>query len=362
MTLGLPYITAGRNIPLIYYGKAGDGLRFRKQLMSAAAMVIDRNQSGLMNDLEPTEDIMKTLNDAALPMSAEFWAAPDRLMQLLQSPANVTMESRRQVVEENRWQMLYWLIKMFTHLPLGIRSVDQAAYRPHRLNCEEGCRGSLKVYNIMRNDKKADLPNLIDYQAFISCSVLILGLLGYGEPFQKGPDESYQDNADRELVAITLQTLHSTSESTANAIAGQALEGLVDLFNLVHPEAANQGSMQKDVRTKITIPFVGTITVSKRGFTQSEESSALNNSPQIPAPVVTFAYPDAYSPLDLGSQYHTPPQADFGHLSHVSIPTAVDMMNDGYTSINFDFDQLMAMDPEDWMWVPNDYAPALYHS
>ena len=360
MTLGLPYVTAGRNIPLKYYGNPGDGPRFQRQIMSAAALVIDRNQSGLINDLEPTEDIVKALDDAARPMSAEFWVAPDRLMQLLQDPASVTMESKPQLVEESRWQMLYWLIKMFTHLPLGIRSFDQVVYRPHRLACEDGCRGALKVYNIMRNDRRADLPNLIDYQAFISCSVLILGLLGYGGTSQKEFGESYQDGMDRKLVATTLQTLRSASESTANAVAGQALEGLEDLFRMAHPEPANQGPIQKDVRTKITIPFVGTITVSKLGYTQSEVSSVPNISPQLPTPVFTFDYPDIYSHPDLGSQYYEPSQAEFGHLSQVPMPTIVDTMNDGFTSINFDFDQLMAVDSAGWTLVPNDYAPTLY--
>ena len=351
MTLGLPYVANGRNIALSYYGEAGSPMWFQRQVMDAASQLIDRNQSGLMNAEEPTSVITKILDNAAAQMTAEFWDAPQILTQ-----AN---GNRRQAIQWTTKQMFYWLVQLFTHLPFSIQSIEQPHLEGHRLACQDGCRGMLRIYNILRSDKKADIANLIDYQAFISSSILLLGLLGYGNSPRSYAQVDH--NPDRDLVHRTLQVLHQASATGNNAIAAEAVEGLETLFNMTHPSSCcvSEAVELKDARTKIKIPYIGVISIAPGEQLQRTHSSSPEPAP--PLPVISFAHqtmtgspPQAY-----GAPKIIPPGGPA--FSQVAIGLQPDAMEAEFTSIDFEFDNLMATNPGDWSWVFPEIMPDEYY-
>ena len=352
MTLGLPYVANGRNIALSYYGEAGSPMWFQRQVMDAASQLIDRNQSGLMNAEEPTGAITKILDNAAAQMTSEFWGAPQVLIQ--------ASGNRRQAIQWTTKQLFYWLVRLFTHLPFSIQSIEQPHLEGHRIACQEGCRGMLTIYNILRSDKKADIANLIDYQAFISSSILLLGLLGYGNSPRSYAQVDH--DPDRDLVHRTLQVLHKASATGTNAIAAEAVEGLQTLFMMTQHSGSScfpEGMDIKDARTKIKIPYIGVISIAPGEQLKRAHSSSPEPAP--PLPVISFAHQTmtGSSTLVYGAPNTIPLEAPA--LSQVTIGLQPDAMEAEFTSIDWDFDNLMAMNPEDWSWISAETQPDVYY-
>lgn len=352
MTLGLPYAASGRNIPPSYFGEPGTLLWFQKQVMDAAAQLIDRNQSGLMNDEIPTRAITDLLDVAASKMHPEFWNGPQLLRQ--------ATSNRRQAIESTTKQMFYWLIRLFNHLPFSIQSIEQPQLEGHRFACQAGCRGMLTIYNVMRSDKILDAANLIDYQAFISSSILLLGLLGYGN----SPTSYTQidHDADRDLVSMTLQVLHETSNTGNNTVAAEAVEGLESLFMLTDPAAHHAAREMdlKELKTRIKIPYIGTIYIAPGEQLQRTHPATPESFPALPC--FTFSHPEMtgspFQPYQVPDLI--PPNCVPNPLSQIPSGGPQDMMNTEFTSIDFEFDTLMAMNPWDWSWITAEIQPEQY--
>ncbi|TGO50565.1 hypothetical protein BOTNAR_0388g00070 [Botryotinia narcissicola] len=127
----------------------------------------------------------------------------------------------------------------------------------------------------MRSDMHSafEMVKLIDYQAFVCSTLLILSMLGYGSCENGGRDENENENEcnDRELLARIIATLAQVGTSLRNLVAKQAVQGLESLLQMGRGNCPRKqkGRMSEgedsslgNPYAKIVVPYVGVITIS----------------------------------------------------------------------------------------------------
>ncbi|TGO10703.1 hypothetical protein BTUL_0127g00020 [Botrytis tulipae] len=142
-------------------------------------------------------------------------------------------------------------------MPLMLQSILDPTLETHRAQCLIAARDLLRIWHIMRSDMHSafEMVKLIDYQAFVCSTLLILSMLGYGSCENEGRNQNEVENEnehnDRELLARTIATLAQAGTSLGNLVAKQAVQGLEsEASSLANPYA------------KIVVPYVGVITIS----------------------------------------------------------------------------------------------------
>ena len=356
MTVGLPYGSDAKSIPPEFYGEPGTPLWFQRQVMNNSARVIDRNQMGLNTSIEHAQTIRQDLDIAANRMDQEFWQALEAIKQ-----GRLAMKEGIELITK---QFFYYQVRVHCHMPLMIQSIEQPHLEGHRLACLDGCRGMLRIYNVLRSNKKADIVSLIDYQAFLCASLLLLALLGYGSTPRTHSQMDH--DPDRDLVALTLQTLHATAQTSNYYVASPALEGLQTLFNM-HGNCPAMHDGRKEIFAKIMIPFTGTINISPGEFMHRKHSQSPELAPGAPSlpcfrlsPEHSSAYtqcpypsaePAGMQPMDNpATQYRVIPYHE-AHMQPQQPQQPPEAMEAEFTSINFDWNNLMEMNTDDWSWI-----------
>jgi hypothetical protein len=252
LLLGLPYAADGRTIPLVESQHNATSLLHHKLIM-LSVKVIDRNQMGLGLSVPHTDAIQKEIEAATKDLDDMFWNAPAAL-----ACGKITQAEYLENISAQCW--LHQLLALL-HMPLMIHSVGDTRLEKHRISCLEACRNLLRIHHIMRSDTSAafSMVKLIDYQAFICSTLLLLGLLGYGDATHQLTNRE----KDRDLIGITVATLRQASGTVNNPIASQAVQGLETLLSLESGDCtSNSGSALVDPHARIVVPHIGTITIT----------------------------------------------------------------------------------------------------
>jgi hypothetical protein len=252
LLLGLPYAADGRTIPVDESQHDTTAL-FHHKLILISVKVIDRNQMGLALSILHTEELRKELEAATKDLDQNFWNSPAAL-----ASGKITYAEYLDNLAAQCW--LYQVLVLL-HMPLMIHSVQDTLLGKHRTACLEACRNLLRIHHIMRSDISSafNMVKLIDYQAFICATLLLLGLLGYGSSTEQlaGQDK------DREMIGLTVTTLRQASGTVNNSIASDAVQGIETLLSLdAGPCTRQDGTVTSDPYARIVVPQVGTITIT----------------------------------------------------------------------------------------------------
>lgn len=326
LLIGLPYAASGSTIQNDVRIKRGTTSWFQSRLLRLSAQIIDRNQAGLELSTTLTQDLQRDAALAAYDMDREFWDAPNEL--------SLQRIDRLQYMENVALQLWYHQIRVFIHMPLMIKSIEDPLLEDHKIACLTGSREALRIYRIMRSDSLAafSLEKLIDYQSFIYTTLLILGQFD----LCTSPSDSESPHHDRdwELIESTLDLLRQASTTSNNTIAAQAVEGLEALASLARgsiARASQTPSLHVECNMndcKVSVPFSGTITIFPGSLTKGlKPSSAQPSSNE--QPVFTLSnqnIPNNVSennPED-GSRENEIPHIDFSWESMIEFNTDED--------------------------------------
>ena len=348
LLLGLPYTADGRTIPAKFYGEPGTPSWFQRTLMDVAARLNDRNQMGLSSDIDITVKLQKDLDVAVRQMPAWFWDAPDFLARGL--------ITKSEAIDCMTHQFFYHQIRVFLHMPLMLLSIENPHFSVHRLTCLDGCRGILRGYSVFRADCTIDVSSIIDYQAFISSALLLLGILGYG--VSPTTFQEIDRASDRELIARTLETLKLVSSTSNNNIASQAMEGLQTLYLIAERgECPNHKGPRKDLRARIMIPYFGELNISPGDFLHKDRGA--QDESQIPTQATFTLCHEVPGEIASGSQAQSQPRTETNSSVsngmqdlriHEAQPSNEQIQQE-IASIDLDWNSLMNMKNDDWSWL-----------
>ncbi|KAM0123967.1 hypothetical protein ACHAP3_010721 [Botrytis cinerea] len=151
-------------------------------------------------------------------------------------------------------------------MPLMMQSFLNSTLETHRIQCLSAARNLLRIWHIMRSDMHDafSMVKLIDYQAFVCATLLILHKLESGSCVGEGPET--REPPDGELIARTIATLKKAGSSLGNGVAKQAVQGLESLVGLGcegdEERSMGEGLERGNLCAKIVVPYVGVITIS----------------------------------------------------------------------------------------------------
>ena len=345
LLLGLPYTADGKTIPASFYGESGTNKWFQRTLMSVAAKLNDRNQMGQSTSIEITQELQDELDAAAEKMPAHFWHS----FECLKGLKILFIDA----VDCFTHQFFYYQLRVFLHLPFMLLSIEKPHLEPHRSACLEGCRGVLQGYHLFRAECIIDVSSIVDYQAFICSSLLLLGVLGYGA-FPSTFHEINQQS-DRELVSRTLATLQQVSSNSNNNIATQALEGLQTLYSLIsHDKCPHANKLDyRDHFAKIRIPYLGQVIISPGQFLHRELESR-NDPNAVSMPTFKLSQDDACRRLAQSTDVYDANGTVSNGVESLQIDESQmpqEQMATEIASIDFDWNHLMNMNSDDWSWL-----------
>jgi hypothetical protein len=250
LLLGLPYAADGRTIPVTEDNRTA---LLHHKLILISVKVIDRNQMGLALSTLYTKDIEQEIQAATQNLDPDFWNSPVAL-----ASGKIT---QAEYLENLATQFWFYQVLVLLHMPLMIHSVQDPLLGKHRTTCLEACRNLLRTHHIMRSDISSafNMVKLIDYQAFICSTLLLLGMLGYGS----STDQTVDQEKDRDMIGLTVATLRQASGTVNNPIASDAVQGLETLLSLDAGNCKRQdGSPNRDPYARIMIPQMGSITIT----------------------------------------------------------------------------------------------------
>lgn len=293
---------------------------------------------GLSLSVSETQAIQDELDIATKDLDGTFWDSPAALAN-----GKITYHEYLEQIGVQCW--LYQVLVLL-HMPLMIHSVEDVQLEKHRTACLNAARNLLNIYHTMRSDPLApfSMVKLIDYQAFVCSTLLILGLLGYG-----GYQTANQDK-DRHLIRQTINTMRQVSGTVNNPIASQAVQGLESLMLLDRDHCSSESGTtcsNDNHLVRIVVPHVGSITISPGEYLTNQRSES--SSPASHPPPV----------FSLSHEMLEEPQANHPTTSNTAInggqangSDLADSMLSELTSIDFDWmTTTMPSFENDWAWL-----------
>ncbi|RDW67619.1 hypothetical protein BP6252_09015 [Coleophoma cylindrospora] len=354
LLLGLPYAADGRTILPQFQGEKGTLKFFQYRLVRLAVQIIDRNQMGMGCSIAMTQDIQAQAEISTSELDPEFWDAPTALHQ--------GRISRPEYMERLAAQFFYFQMTVLLHQPLMIESIEDHRLEGNREQCLQACRNVLRIYHLMRSDsgKAFSMVKLIDYQAFICSAMLLLGLLGYGNP--SSVSQTMHQDRDWDTVQSTLDVLRQAAATTNNSIATQAVQGLETLSALVRAGKTGMCAMTpeqcQNPYAKIVVPGSGTITILPGTFLKKSIRQPSQEPPTIHPPPIFHLSHGLFQSLPNG-----PPPGGVPAMNPASgIPASEELANQINIAatdfeipyMDFDWTNMIDMNTEDdWAWLAN---------
>lgn len=280
--------------------------------------VIDYTQTIATQPFSRVVDIDDELENLATTQNRKWWDCT------LPSEPSLMTEFRAKVVE----QCVYWLARMYLHLPCVLKPQSSHMYKSSRLTGLHSARELTKRYHTLRtsiNGESVFDSKTLDFVGFMASMVLLLG------DFNSNRSQSQAESSDRELVNTTISLLHQLTEEKQCKIASQCQNCLEDLVSLYRSEGRDMVS----IPTKITIPYFGILHIS---------TDLHSSASHLPLATEETQLPDIRaSGNNFADELH--PMIDYQGL--YSMDTVVDWQNDNAGMDTNPFGQMMDLD-QDW--------------
>ncbi|KIX98528.1 uncharacterized protein Z520_05829 [Fonsecaea multimorphosa CBS 102226] len=257
---------------------------FRRVVSIAAGRVNDRNASSDSDrvKLQTTMDIQATLNEIAAAMPPGWWEVESH-----QDSPDAFLAHEHLIA-----QMWFWQVQSFLHLPfmlkvnpnLGARNPDldninnDNKVDPYEVNkylCLQGCRGMLRVFNLLRSDPSLAvyICSCEDFQGLFSACILMVGLLmrlsSYcsqsSSPLESSEPEGMMGNIAEDLALIEeiKDVFRYRATQQGGGISRQGLKVLEELGSFLYEDG--NCSYRDDVKRRtVVLPYFGAIHLELR--------------------------------------------------------------------------------------------------
>lgn len=286
LLLGLPYAYNSKTIGNTVVGSSTTSA-FQHSLIHLTTRVIDRNQEGNSHSHQETDQVQQNLDKLYQRMSDDFWNAPSAFAS--------GAIGREEYFECTTAQFWYYGLIVLLQMPLMVKSLESTQNDRHRLACLEASREALKRYGNMRTDMSSafSICKLMDYQAFIFSTLLLLGIFSQ----IRNPSHGVDNNEDWLLVHSIMEILRRAAETPGNKIAVQAVHGLSTLIEILGSGSFLARETSGASYTKITVPYSGVITICPASH-RDHGHPTTRLSPQMPQTFTISSddYDQSFSP------------------------------------------------------------------
>jgi hypothetical protein len=155
---------------------------------------------------------------------------------------------------------MYYLARMILHLPEMLKGAEGS--EKSRATCFYNARQMLAIFHRMRAPDTVKYYKCKgnDFTAFCAAVVLVLGILEYGYPEDRGRDWT--------IIEQTMEILKQASTQPFGKVAGQCYQALQKLTRFRHSPSP-PGS---NTSVRVVIPCFGVITVTTDARNQSGET------------------------------------------------------------------------------------------
>ena len=329
LILGLPSSTLDSQIPPSTPNNDGSDLHKMKHFLQDLGIVmghiIDRDQDPGRKTYSATLNIEEQLEECQSIMPAQWWDfTPD--------PTTPTDAIRGMFAAKMR----FFTVQRLLHLPFLLKASNDRRFEGSRLSTLKSSREIIKVYNVLRDEKRPVLKvcDMVDFQVFAAAMTLVIDLLA----LSRTPDrcDLHREEGDWQLVLQTAGILGRFSRSNKGCrVAALGAWVLDDFSQLRHGSA--EGIL------KVDIPYFGRVEISRRRDTRQDEhishtqsSSQINNQAQNQQGPIG-AFEDSIESIISPESYFAPWPA-------ASQP--LEMVDESWTHM---LDLSMA---DDWSWYP----------
>lgn len=334
LVLGLPYAISDSHFSITTVKNDDSGPWTEKHLLRdlpiAMGHIIDRNQDRSKMTYSVTLKIDQELEDCRKIMSVSWWETlPGPHMSL---DAICTMFVAK---------MMFYNVRKLLHLPYMLKSYTDHRYDSSRIVALECSREVIKVFQVLRDEKRSVLKmcDMVDFQVFCAAMILVLDLLGHSRsPAHHDP---YQEERDWEIVYGITQDLKRISHSMICSVATQAARLLEDFYNARHGYSASGEDTYE-----VDIPYFGKVRIRRdqrfAPWRRSALTSQLDSQLQTPQEVTENTFESSVDPLvSIDSYFH-------------SLPGAFQPWQGVETDWASMFDLSVG---DDWSWFPNGTEP-----
>ena len=330
LILGLPSSTLDSQIPPSTPNNDSSDphkmKRFLQDLGIVMGHIIDRDQDPGRKTYSATLNIEEQLEECQSIMPAQWWG-------FMPDPTTPTDAIRGMFAAKMR----FFTVQRLLHLPFLLKASSDRRFEASRLSTLKSSREIIKVYNVLRDEKRPVLKvcDMVDFQVFAAAMTLVIDLLALSHT----PDrcDPHREKGDWQLVLQTGGILGRFSLSNKGCrVAALGARVLEDFFQLRHGSA-------EGVLIKVDIPYFGRVEISTAGHARQDEhiphtqsSSPTNNQAQSQQ-VPTGAFEDSIEAIISPDSYFSPFPA-------ASQP--LEMVDESWTNM---LDLSMA---DDWSWFP----------
>jgi len=238
---------------------------YSAKLCEISSLILDRNDGDEARAFAATQEIDEKLDKLAETMPADWWEVPSPSLQIRLLEAAETFDRLMA-------QIWHYQLEALLHLPFMYRAAHERRYEYSKISCLKASREIVRRWIYLMGMHGAPIVNkLVDFQAFTSCVILLLGLVS---PKQGSADleQDKQEIEDRKLVKSVIRMLEDRPTASSDKIYAQSIEVLQSLESVdIHKPCKLNGSI------RLSIPHFGTITLVGGLCRTDKETMALRH-------------------------------------------------------------------------------------
>jgi len=257
--LGLPYGIRDDQFPARLTSKSDQAgtvaQLFAIRLGMITGRVIDQTQAQTPQPFSRIVDIDDELEALAASQAPRWWDCSIPA----ETDSTAVVEFRERLLNHS----LYFLVRIYLHLPYLLKPRHSHLYRHSRLTGVDSARELVRRYQVLRSQINGDPIfdcKTVDFIGFMASVVLLVGTFC-------SPDV-LASSEDRTLLKTTLSILQTLATENHCNVASQCHKTLTVLLALYDRD----GNTQPPVSSQIFIPYFGILHVS---FEERSDVSAL---------------------------------------------------------------------------------------
>lgn len=233
-----------------------------------SGLIIQRNENMTDDGFAATQSIDSSLQRAAKSMPAKWWL----LSNIGEDGAVEKLEDLMRIIV----QIMHFNLHVLLHLPYMIRVSPERRFDYSKIACINNSRELLTRFIRLRSFNQVTFcSRSIDFSAFTGCLTLLLAHLD-SHRSNNGMDDflAHQRDSDRVMVeeAINLLLL---DDRPNNDVLAQQTAAILKCLLAIEADASGDGtssgtdSEKTDKGLRLTIPYFGTVNISRNGIVKS---------------------------------------------------------------------------------------------